>query len=273
MLTLTVVATLIAMVPLALILGYLVWNGLSSIHLTTFTTGPTPIGTPGGGLKNGIVGTLVLLGIASCIGLPLGILGGIYQLEFGGGKVSGAVRFLTDVLNSIPSIIVGIFVYVIVVLPIARAHPGEGYSAMAGGIALGILMVPTIMRSTEEMLRLVPITLRDGALALGSTRWRAMWHVTLPAARGGIITGIMLALARVAGETAPLLFTAFGNSQFNVKPTEPIDALPLDIFTDAQSAYDYLHRLAMGGALILVGIILCLSLIARRFARRALVIT
>jgi len=265
----TVIATILAVVPLTLIVGYLIWYGFSSINLATFTKGPTPMGDPGGGLRNSIVGTLILLAIASCIGLPIGILGGIYQLEFGGGKIASTVRFLTDVLNSIPSIIVGLFVYVAVVMPIAKANPGKyGYSAIAGGIALGILMIPTIMRSTEEMLRLVPISLRDGALALGSARWRAMWNVTLPAARGGVITGVMLALARVAGETAPLLFTAFGNTQFSVSPLQPINALPLDIFNYAMQPYDYLHRLALAGALILVLMILTMSIFARRFSSR-----
>src|SRR2546423_3934796 len=227
MLSATVLATILAVVPLTLIIGYLLWHGFSSLTLATFTHGPAPMGTPGGGLRNAIVGTLVLLAIASSIGLPVGILGGIYQLEFGGGKFAGTVRFFTDVLNSIPSIIVGLFVYVAVVMPVAQAHPGKGYSAIAGGIALGILMVPTIMRTTEEMLRLVPIAMRDGALALGSSRWRAMRDVILPAARGGVITGIMLALARVAGETAPLLFTPFGNNLFSVLPDQPLAALPL----------------------------------------------
>ncbi len=225
------------------------------------------MGTPGGGLRNGIVGTLVLLGIASVIGVPLGILGGMYQIE-SRGRFAWTVRFFTDVLNSIPSIVIGVFVYVIVVLPTAMLHPGQGFSAMAGGIALGIIMIPTIMRTTEEILRLVPTALRDASLGLGATRWRTMWSVTLPSARSGVITGVMLALARIAGETAPLLFTAFGNVFFNVHLSHPIDALPLDIFYDATSPYDYLHTQAQAGAILLILLILILSLTVR-FALRS----
>ena len=224
------------------------------------------MGVPGGGLRNGIVGTLVLLGVASTIGIPLGILGGVYQIE-SQGRFAWWVRFLTDVLNSIPSIVIGIFAYIVVVLPTARFHPGQGFSAFAGGIALGILMIPTVMRTTEEILRLVPVSLRDASLALGGTRWRTTWSVILPAARAGIITGIMLALARVAGETAPLLFTAFGNTFFNLRLSRPIDAIPLDIFYDATSPYDYLHHQAQAGAIILVSLILVLSLETRFVTR------
>jgi phosphate transport system permease protein len=224
------------------------------------------MGIPGGGLRNGIIGTLVLLGVASLIGIPLGILGGIYQLECQ-GRFAWTVRFLTDVLNSIPSIVIGMFVYVIVVLPTARLHPGQGYSAFAGSVALGIIMIPTVMRTTEEILRLVPVSLRDASLALGGTRWRTTWSVVLPAARAGIITGIMLALARIAGETAPLLFTAFGNTFYNIRLSRPIDALPLNIFYDATSPYDYLKHQAQAGAIILVALILVMSVIARFVTR------
>lgn len=266
MIVLTCAAALCAVIPLLLVLIYLLINGLPALHLNTFIRGPSPMGTPGGGLRNGIIGTLVLLGVASCIGLPLGILGGVYQLE-SIGRFAGFVRFLTDVLNSIPSIIIGLFIYVVVVMPTARANPGHGYSALAGGIALGIMMIPTVMRTTEEILRLVPLSLRDGALALGAPRWRAMWSVVLPAARGGVITGVMLALARIAGETAPLLFTAFGNNEYSISLNKPIDALPLDIFNDSTAPYDYLHHEAQAAALILVLLILGMSLLARRFAR------
>jgi len=230
------------------------------------TQGPTPMGVPGGGIRNGIVGTLVLLGVASVIGIPLGILGGVYQIE-SHGRFAWTVRFLTDVLNSIPSIVIGIFVYIIVVLPTARLHPGQGFSAFAGGVALAILMIPTVMRTTEEILRLVPVALRDASLALGGTRWRTSWSVVLPAARAGIITGIMLALARVAGETAPLLFTAFGNVEFNIRLDRPINAIPLDIFYDATSPYEYLKREALAGAIVLVALILLLSLVTRYVTR------
>jgi phosphate transport system permease protein len=213
-----------------------------------------------------IFGTLELLAIASCFGLPLGVLGGIYMVEFG-GKFAATVRFLTDVLNSVPSIIIGLFVYVVVVMPVAKMHPGEGFSAMAGGFALGIIMIPTVMRTTEEIIRLVPSGLRDASLALGAPRWKAMLGVILPAARGGVITGIMLALARIAGETAPLLFTALGNNQLNFRLDRPVGALSLDIYQDAGKPDAYSHHLAQAGALILVVLILSMSLTARRFTR------
>jgi phosphate transport system permease protein len=267
MLGLTMVATLIAIGVLLIVLAYLLLRGLGSLKFHTLTQGSTPMGVPGGGLLNGIVGTLILLGVASPIGIPLGIMGGIYQVE-SKGRFAWTVRFFTDVLNSIPSIVIGIFVYIIVVLPTARLFPGHGFSAFAGGVALGILMIPTVMRTTEEIVRLVPAALRDGSLALGATRWRTTWSIVLPAARGGIITGVMLALARIAGETAPLLFTAFGNLFFNARLDRPIAALPLDIFYDATSPYEYLHRHAFAGAIILVLLILILSLVTR-FATRS----
>ena len=266
MLALATLAALAALGALLVVLLYLLIHGLRSLNIRMLTQGPTPMGVPGGGIRNGIVGTLVLLGVASVIGIPLGILGGVYQIE-SQGRFAWTVRFLTDVLNSIPSIVIGIFVYIIVVLPTARLHPGQGLSAFAGGVALGILMIPTVMRTTEEMLRLVPVALRDASLALGGTRWRTSWSVVLPAARAGIITGIMLALARVAGETAPLLFTAFGNVFFNVRLSRPINAIPLDIFNDATSPYEYLHRQALAGAIVLVVLILLLSLITRFVTR------
>jgi phosphate transport system permease protein len=266
MLGMATLAAVIALGALLLVLIYLLIQGFGSLSLRMITQGPTPMGVPGGGLRNGIVGTLVLLGVASTIGIPLGILGGIYQIE-AHGRFAWWVRFLTDVLNSIPSIVIGIFVYIIVVLPTARFHPGQGFSAFAGGVALGILMIPTVMRTTEEILRLVPIALRDASLALGGTRWRTTWSIVLPAARAGVITGIMLALARVAGETAPLLFTAFGNVVFSMRLNQPINAVPLDIFYDATSPYAYLHRQAQAGAIILVALILILSLVTRFVTR------
>lgn len=266
MLGLSTLAALLAIGALLLVLVYLLIQGLRAVNVRMLTQGPTPMGVPGGGIRNGIVGTLVLLGVASVIGIPFGILGGLYQIE-SQGRFAWTVRFLTDVLNSIPSIVVGIFVYITVVLPWARLHPGQGFSAFAGGVALGILMIPTVMRTTEEMLRLVPVALRDASLALGGTRWRTSWSIVLPAARAGVITGIMLALARVAGETAPLLFTAFGNVEFNLRLDRPINAVPLDIFYDATSPYEYLHRQAQAGAIILVSLILILSLVTRFVTR------
>jgi len=253
----------VAVVPLILVIGYIVWEGLPALHWSTLVDLPK---ATGGGLRVAILGTLELLGIASCFGLPLGVLGGIYMVEFG-GKFTATVRFLTDVLNSVPSIIIGLFVYVVVVMPIAQLNPGHGFSAMAGGFALGIIMIPTVMRTTEEILRLVPSGLRDAALALGAPRWKAMFGVILPAARGGVITGIMLALARIAGETAPLLFTAGGNRVLNFRLDRPIGALPLDIFNDANDPSQYLHHLAQAGALILVVLIMSMSFTARRFTR------
>jgi phosphate transport system permease protein len=263
---LCVLAAAVAVAALLFVLGYLLVEGLGSMHLSLLTQGPTPMGEVGGGIRNAIVGTLILLAIASCVGLPLGILGGVYQLE-ARGPFASTVRFLTDVLNSIPSIVIGIFVYVLVVLPTARMHPGYGFSALAGGIALGFLMIPTVMRTTEEILRLVPNSMREASLALGAARWRTMFSIILPAARGGIVTGVMLALSRVAGETAPLLFTAFGNLAFNMDIRKPIDALPLTIFNDATSPYGYLHAQALAGAILLILMILVMSLAARYATR------
>ena len=262
MLVLSGLAALVAVGALFLVLSYLVIKGAGSLSIAVFTEGPVPQGSPGGGLLDGIVGTLILLALASSFGIPLGILGGIYQLEHD-TKFARTVRFFTDVLNSIPSIVIGLFAYVVIVLPTARFNPGHAFSAYAGGFALGILMIPTVMRTTEEILRLVPIALRDASLALGASRWRTMLSVTLPAARDGIITGVMLAMARVAGETAPLLMTAFGNLNFNVHLDRPIDSLSLNIFNYAISPFETLHNLAFAGALILIGLILTLSLIAR----------
>ena len=254
MLVLSGLAALVAVGALFLVLSYLVIKGAGSLSIAVFTEGPVPQGSPGGGLLDGIVGTLILLALASSFGIPLGILGGIYQLEHD-TKFARTVRFFTDVLNSIPSIVIGLFAYVVIVLPTARFNPGHAFSAYAGGFALGILMIPTVMRTTEEILRLVPITLRDASLALGASRWRTMLSV--------IITGVMLAMARVAGETAPLLMTAFGNLNFNVHLDRPIDSLSLNIFNYAISPFETLHNLAFAGALILIGLILTLSLIAR----------
>ena len=256
------IAAVIAISALFSVLFYLVVKGAGSLSLAVFTEGPVPQGSPGGGLFNGIVGTLILIGLASLGGVPIGIQGGIYQLEHS-TKFSQTIRFFTDVLNSIPSIVIGLFGYVVIVLPTARMNPGHAFSAFAGAFALAIIMIPTVMRTTEEILRLVPITLRDASLALGASRWQTMLKVTLPAAREGIITGVMLAMARIAGETAPLLFTAFGNLNFNASLDKPIDALSLNIYNYAISPYDSLHRLALAGALILIGLILTLSLVAR----------
>lgn len=266
MMTVSTGAALIAVIALVAVLGHILISGIGALRLDVFTEGPAPMGTPGGGLRNAIVGSLILIGVGSAIGLPIGILGGVYQLETN-TRFSRSLRFFTDVMNSIPSIVMGIFAYLIVVLPTSKLSPGHAFTAFAGGVALGFLMIPTVMRTTEEILRLVPIALRDASLALGASRWRTTWSVVLPAARGGIITGVLLALARIAGETAPLLFTAFGNLDFNMRLDRPIDALPLNIYNYATSPYQNLHELAYAGAIILLGLVFILSLITR-FALR-----
>jgi phosphate transport system permease protein len=243
MLALCTLGAVLAVVVLGLVLYFLLSQGFSALTPKFFTRLPNHVNESAGGMSQSVFGTLVLLGIASTLGLPLGILGGIYQVEER-GRFASLVRFFTDVLNGIPSIVIGIFVYAIAVYPTAQAHPGTGFSAFAGGLALGIMMIPTVMRTTEEILRLVPFSMWEASLGLGATRWRTMWSVVLPAARGGIITGVMLALARIAGETAPLLFTVLGNEFFDTHtlplfgrhitvPTlaAPIDALPLRIPT------------------------------------------
>ena len=267
MVAVSAIGATVAVVALVSVLFHIVVGGAGSLSLATFTEGPAPQGEPGGGLRNAIVGTLILIGIASVIGLPIGILGGIYQLETD-TRFSRGLRFFTDVMNSIPSIVMGIFAYLIVVLPTSQMFPGHAFTAFAGGVALGFLMIPTVMRTTEEILRLVPVALRDASLALGASRWRTTWSVVLPAARGGIVTGILLALARIAGETAPLLFTAFGNLDFSTRLDKPIDALPLNIYNYATSPFENLHHLALAGAIILLAMVLILSLITR-YALRA----
>jgi len=276
MLTLCMFAAGLAILILGLVLFFLLSKGFSSLHLTLFTRLPDNVDPKNGGMAQSVFGTLVLLGTASAIGLPLGILGGIYQLE-AKGRFASLVRFFTDVLNGIPSIVIGIFAYAAVVAPTAARHPGSGFSAYAGGFALGILMVPTVMRTTEEILRLVPFSLREASLGLGATRWRTMWSVVLPAARGGVITGIMLALARIAGETAPLLFTILGSEYFSTHkvaglklPTlnAPIDALPLRIYNYSQDVSIDKQNLAWAAAVVLISLILVLS-IAARFATRS----
>jgi phosphate transport system permease protein len=255
-LALTLVATIITVGALLFVLGYLLFKGVRSLDLNVITKGPAPMGMNGGGLRNGIIGTMIMLAIASTIGIPVGILGGIYQIE-AKGKFVWIVRFFTDVLNGIPSVVIGLFIFIVVV------GPTHQFSALAGGLALGILMIPTVMKTTEEILRLVPNALREASLGLGASRWRTMSSVILPAAKNGIITGIMLAVARVAGETAPLLYTAFGNTLFSIKLNKPIDALPLDIFTMATSPYASDNRLALAGAIILIGLIFFLSILTR----------
>jgi len=264
-------ATLLAVIPLFLVLFYVAKQGLAVMNVSFFTQTEPAAGNPGGGFKHAILGTLLMVGLASCLGLPVGILGGIYLSEFGQNRFGFWVRFATDVLNGIPSIIIGVFVYAIAVLPITTAtrnsaHPIT-YSAMAGGLALGIMMVPTIMRTTEEIVRLVPQSLREGALALGDTRWHATLVIVLNAAKGGVVTGVLLAVARVSGETAPLLFTSFGSRYVNSNPLKPTASLPVKIYDFATSSINHWNELAWGGAFVLVFIISLLSLLARYATR------
>ncbi len=251
-------ASILVLVPLVLIFGYLVYKGIGSISWAFLTHTPRPVGEAGGGMANAILGSTMILGLGSLIGVPLGIGAGLYMAEFGHGRYVTLVRFTADVLNGVPSIVVGIAVYALVVLP--QQH----FSALSGGVALGIMMVPTIARTTEEMLRMVPNTIREAALGLGIPQWRTTLQVTLRTASKGVITGAMLAFARVAGETAPLLFTAFGNQFWNWNPSQPTAALPLQIFAYAISPFAEWHRQAWAGALILI-ILIVVAVSAVRF--------
>lgn len=255
------VAALVAVLPLVFILWHLAREGASSISLDFFTKMPKPVGEAGGGMGNAIVGTLLLLGVASAIGLPIGIGAGLYLAEQRGSRLATTVRFLSDVLNGLPSIVMGIFAWQFLVRPIGH------FSAAAGGIALGAMMIPLVTRTTEEMIRLVPTSLREAALALGYTRWRTSLAIVLRTALPGIVTGALVAVARIAGETAPLLFTAFGNQFWSVALDQPISALPLQIFNYAISPYDEWHRLAWAGALVLIGLVLVISLMSRLVTR------
>ncbi len=263
---LAVLATLLVLAPLFAILLYLIYKGASSLNLAFFTHNPAPVGEPGGGMANSIVGSGIILALASFMGVPVGICAGLYLAEFGRGKLLGdAVRFTADVLNGVPSIVMGISVYSLIVM--RERH----FSAFAGGVALAIMMVPTITRTTEEMLLQVPMSVREAALGLGVSKWRTALSVSLRTASPGIITGCMLAFARVAGETAPLLFTAFGNQFWSFALTQPIAALPLQIFVYAISPYDEWHRLAWAGALVLIGLIMASVTLVRIFAGRGTV--
>ena len=255
-------SVLIALVPLAFILFFVVTQGVRAINLDFFTHMPRPVGEPGGGMANAIVGTLIVTGLASLMAVPIGIVSGIYMSEYAGTRFASAARFAADTLNGVPSIVIGVFAYGVVVLPFKQ------FSAMAGGFALGVMMIPIIARTTEELLLLVPGSMREGALALGATRARAVFSVVLPAALPGIVTGVVLALARIAGETAPLLFTAFNNRFFTTKLNQPISTLTVQVFTYATGPYEDWHRQAWAGALVLVTIVLVCSLLARFATRR-----
>jgi phosphate transport system permease protein len=255
-------AVVIALIPLAMILFYVIKEGAGALNWDFFTKMPKPVGETGGGMANAIVGTLILIGIAALFAVPIGGICGVHLAEYPSTKFSSVVRFAADVLNGVPSIVVGIFAYGLVVLPVKR------FSAIAGGVALGFLMIPIVVRTTEELVRLVPGGLREGALALGATRGRAVFGVIVPAALPGILTGILVALARVAGETAPLLFTALNNRFWSTNLTQPIASLTVQVYTYAQSPYDDWHRQAWAGAFLLVMIILTLSIAARLAVRR-----
>jgi phosphate transport system permease protein len=247
---LAVGATILVIAPLVAIFVDLVYKGTSSLNLNFFTKIPAPVGEPGGGMVNAIVGSAVLLVLASAIGVPIGIGAGIYLSEYGRGTaLSNVVRFTADVLNGVPSIVMGIAVYGLIVAP------ERGFSALAGGVVLGLMMIPTVARTSEEMLLMVPHSIREAALGLGVPNWRSMLSITLKTALPGVITGCMLAFARVAGETAPLLFTAFGNPFVSTALNRPIEALPLQIYVYALSPYDEWHRLAWAGALVLIVLI------------------
>jgi phosphate transport system permease protein len=255
------VAVILALLPLAMILFYVIKQGFTSLNWAFFTHMPKPVGEPGGGMANAIVGTLILIGLAASLAVPVGCICGIHLAEYPDSRFASVVRFAADVLNGVPSIVVGIFAFGLVVLPVKR------FSAIAGGVALGMLMIPVVVRTTEELLRLVPTGLREAALALGATRAHAVLTVIVPAALPGILTGILVATARVAGETAPLLFTALNNSYWSTNITQPIASLTVQVYTYANSPYDDWHRQAWAGAFLLVMITLTLSIIARLAVR------
>jgi len=254
-------ATAAVLVPLALVFYHIMKMGLSSLSLDFFTQIPKPTGEAGGGMANGIVGSAVMIAAASAIGLPVGIFGAIYLVEFGHGRLSTGIRFGADVLSGTPSIITGMVAYTLIVAPM------KGFSAMAGAVALSLIMIPIVLRTTEEQLKMVPGTLREASLALGVPLWRTCLRVTLRSAMSGVLTGVLLAIARVAGETAPLLFTALGNQFWGKSLLAPMAAIPLQIFNFAISPYEDWHRLAWAGALVLVTIMFSLNLTARFFGR------
>ena len=261
MTTLTAACALFAVVVLAFILGYIAYRGIGAISFQFLVETPKPVGE-GGGIGNAILGTLIMLAMASVVGMPFGIATGIYLAEYGAGRFAALIRFLTDTLTGIPSILVGVFVYTIIVLPMKQ------FSALAGGVALAVIMIPIVARTTEEMIRLVPASLREGALALGAPQWRVTTGVVLPAAASGIVTGAMLAVARVSGETAPLLFTAFCSRFFNVYLDQPMASLTVQIYNYAISPYDEWHAQAWAATLILMTLILVINITVRFFTRQ-----
>ena len=258
---LILLATLLVVAPLILIFVYLIKEGLGAMNLDFFTKVPAPEGETGGGMLNAILGTLEMLAMASVIGVTVGVAGGIFLAEYPKHPLMPTIRMISDVLAGIPAIVMGLVAYGLIVLKF-------GFSGLAGALALGFLMIPIVVRTSEEVLKLVPQTVREAGLALGLPKWLVTLRIVLPAAAGGIVTGVMLALARVAGEAAPLLFTAFGNNLVNTNPLKPMSALPLEIYRGATSAYDENQRMAKAGALLLITLIFVTSLLARRFSRR-----
>ena len=266
MLTMTGICAVVSVAILFLILGYLLVNGGKSINWAFFTQLPRPVGEVGGGMANAIVGSAKLLLAASLIGVPVGFLGGVYLAEFSGPKVASVVRYAADLLNGVPSIVIGIFAYSIAVLPFKQ------FSTLAGAFALGLMMIPITLRSTEEFLGAVPRMLREGAMALGASKWKTIKTVIVPAAYRGILTAILLALARVAGETAPLLFTALGNLFWSRGWGQPTASLPVMIYTYAQSPYEDWHRQAWAAGLVLLGLILIINILARTILSRGIAV-
>jgi len=266
MLTMTGLCALVAVSVLFFILGYLVYHGGTSISWDFFTKLPAPVGETGGGMANAIVGSAKLLLLATLLGVPIGFFGAIYLAEFSGGTMAFVVRYAADLLNGVPSIVIGIFAYSLVVLPFKH------FSTVAGGFALGLMMIPITLRSTEEFLRAVPRALREGAMALGASQWKTIASVVVPAAYRGILTAILLAFARVAGETAPLLFTAFGNRFWSPGWDQPTASLPVMIFTYAIAPYDDWHRQAWAAGLVLLGLILIINIVARVILSRGVAV-
>jgi phosphate transport system permease protein len=262
MLSLTGLCALLTVSALFFILGYLVWNGGKDLSWNFFTKLPAPVGEVGGGMANAILGSLKLLLLAALIGVPIGLLGGVYLAEFGGRTVPFLVRYTADLMNGVPSIVMGIFAYALVVMPMHH------FSTLAGGIALGVMVIPTVLRNTESFLRDVPRALREGSFALGANKWKMIASVVLPAASRGILTGVLLALARVAGETAPLLFTAFGNRYWSPGWMQPTSSLPVIIYTYATGPYEDWHRQAWAAGLVLLGLVLVTNILVRAFLTR-----
>ncbi len=262
MLSLTGLCALLTVSALFFILGYLIWNGGKDLSWSFFTRLPAPVGEVGGGMANAILGSLKLLLLAALFGVPIGLLGGVYLAEFGGRTVPFLVRYTADLMNGVPSIVMGIFAYALLVMPMHH------FSTLAGGIALGIMVIPTVLRNTESFLRDVPRARREGSFALGANKWRMVATVVLPAASRGILTGVLLALARVAGETAPLLFTAFGNRYWSPGWMQPTSSLPVIIYTYATGPYEDWHRQAWAAGLVLLGLVLITNILVRAFLTR-----